>query len=227
MKELDLQPLVDAAVILDQEDREMRECDAALSAMEDRASTATPASLGRRLKDLGTWSDRTTESRWTTPVLWERLRLRIEREEDHPEVMALMGRLLTQAHAMRTRLVRMRRRIRDLELLLVGAVGNLRDQSADSRLLRLTTGECRSMTLAEMHETVEKDHAAIADAMATWRLSSGAAAVLGVQASSTVEDLQDALRRLERTGHARRTGPLFTTTRWTLSAAPEEDRKRA
>jgi len=63
--------------------------------------------------------------------------------------------------------------------------------------------------------------------MSTWRLSNGAVAVFEVPASSTVQDVHDALGRLESTGHARRNGPLFTAVRWMLTAAPEEDRKRA
>ena len=180
MKDLDLQPLVEAAVIIDQEEGEIRRCEVTLSAAEDQASVATPALLERLLRDIGTLSHRTAESRWTTPVLWDRLRTRIERNEDHPEVMALMGRLLTQAHVLRSSLLRLRRRIRDLELVLVGAVRDLGDQSVDSRFLRLVAGEYGSMTATEMHEAVEKDHAAIADAMATWRLSNGDPAVLHV-----------------------------------------------
>lgn len=227
MKELDLQPLVEAAVIIDQEEGEIRRCEATLSAAEDQASMATPALLERLLRDTGTLSHRTAEPRWTAPVLWERLRTRIERNEDHPEVMALMGRLLTQAHVLRSSLLRLRRRVRDLELVLIGAVRDLGDQSVDSRLLRLVAGEYGSMTATEMHEAVEKDHAAIADAMATWRLSNGDAAVLSVYRSDTIQDVQQALRRLEGTGHARSGVSPFASARWTLTAVPEEDRKRA
>jgi hypothetical protein len=227
MNELDLQPLVDAALILGEEDREMRACETALAIIEDGAANATPQSLERRLRDIGTWSDRTKTTRWTTPALWERLRDRIDRKADHPEVMALMGRLLTQAHALRSGITRMRRRVRDLELVLVGAVRDLQSESLDCRLLRLVAGENRGMTVTEMHEAVEKDHAAIADAMATWKLSNGAAAVFSIRDGNTPDEVQKALRRLERTGHARRTGPLLAVTRWTLTQVPEDDRKRA
>lgn len=224
---LDLQPLVDAAVMLDQEDAEVRRGKATLAALEERVSTATPVSLGWRLRELGTWSDRTVDSRWTAPSVQERLRVRIGRDEDHPEVMALMGDLLTKARATCSSLLRLRRRIRDLEMVLVGAVKDLRDQSLDARLLRLIPETGETMTAQEMHGTVEKDHAEIADAIATWKLSNGAAAVLSVREHSTLRDVQQALHRLEHAGHAHRSGRFLSVPRWTATQTSQEVRKRA
>lgn len=227
MSELDLQPLIDAAIVLDQEDREMRDCEARCAAIERGVPRATPSSLEGRLRDLGRIAARSDMARWAAPALWETMRTRIERKTDHPEVMALMEHLLTQAHDMRQRLVRLRRGIRDLEMVVLGATKDLQQQSVDSRLLRLVADEYRGMTLAEIHETVEKDHAAIADAIATWKLAYGAGAVLSIRDTSTIDEVHQALRRLEGTGHASRTGTIFTTARWTVTGEPADDRKRA
>lgn len=227
MNELDLQPLIDAAVILDQEDREIRDCENMAATIGDGVSSATPSSLEKRLVDLHRLSDRSGNARWTTPALWEKLHDRICRQRDHHEIMALMGNLLKQAHDLKGRLVRLRRRVRDMEMVLVGATKDLQAQTLDSRLLRLVADEYRSMTLAEIHDAVEKDHEAVADAMAAWRLSHGNVVVLSIRDSSTVEEVLDALRRLERTGHAARNGPLFGMTRWKVRSVPRDDRMRA
>lgn len=216
MSELDLRPLVDWAIVLDQEDRELRRHQALVEVLESDVASATPASLERRLRDLATVSAAMQPIRWTTPALFTRLTERIERQQDHPEVMALMGDLLGQAHRMMPSMTRLRRRIRDLEMVLVGAVKDQREQSLDSRMLRLASEECTGLTVAEIHGKVEKDHEAIADAMATWRLSTGSAIVFSVRDGSTREEIEQALRRLERTGHAVRRGRPFGLARWVV-----------
>jgi len=227
MNELDLQPLIDAAVLLDQEEREVRSAELSRTRLAHGMDGATPASMEKRMREIGLLSGRTEMTRWTTPTLREKLRERMERHADHPEVMALMGRLLTQAEELRADLIRLRRGIRDLELVMVGAVRDLQQQSLDGRLLRLADEDAPSRTLAEIHEMVEKDHAQIADAMAAWKLSNGAGAVWSIRDASTVEEVEQALRRLERTGHSHRTGPLFAVARWSVRREPKEMARRA
>lgn len=227
MSELGLRQLVDWAVLLDQEERDLRDRELKVGTIEKGVADASPRSLEARLRDVGLQNDATDRLRWTFPAIFQKLSERIGRQDDHPEAMALMGELIAQAHAMGPRLTRLRRRVRDLEMLLVGAVRDLREQTLDGRILRLMAEDRSGLTAIQIHERVEKDHEAIADAMATWRLSTGPSMVLSVREHSTRDEVDQALRRLERTGHSTRQGLPFGTPRWTFGREIGEERLRA
>jgi hypothetical protein len=216
MKELDLEGLVDHAEDIARREDEMRALERDASLVEEGVAGATPASLERRCRALATAWISTRGAYEVAPAISKGLRQRRDRPDQHPEVQALAERLLGRSEAVGMQAVRLRRRIRDLEMVLGSAIRDLSDESVDARLLRLTREDGRDLAASEIHEAVEKDHEAIDDAMTAWRLMHSQGPIWSVRQSSTVDEVERALERLERTGHATRTGSLFGRARWSI-----------
>lgn len=213
--ELDLEPLLEMAIVLDQEERLVHRREVEAQSIEKGIGKAGPSELNRRLRDLAIASGHGGRSQWTAPFIHAALDNRIARDDDHPEVLALVRRLAKQARTVAARAVRLGRRLRDLDMTIIGALRDMQMQGLDSRILRLVSDNPK-MTATDIHERVEKDHREIAEAVASWKLSTGTSVVLSIRERSSIEEVEQSLRRLERTRRATRSGMPFSTKEWVV-----------
>ncbi|MFZ3481625.1 hypothetical protein [Sphingomonas sp. 3-13AW] len=214
MSELTYAEAADISRTLDDERLAIERSEKRLLVLKKQIPVATPTLLEKHSHELAFLFETTKAACWASPAIAANLRGYAAASPDNPEFKSLINELSHKAWHTGSKARRLRRRVFDLQTVLIQAAKTLQKQRLDQRILRLVAGGNRAMTVSELHDAVEKDHEDVASAITTLRFALGSRAVFIVREGNTRQDVQDALKAMARRGHVRRLGLPFARARW-------------